>query len=206
MPIKRTSKSAKNPKSKKATAPAKKKDSIREFEIVSNELILSKICMIRGHKVLLDFHLADLFGVSTKALKQAVKRNKDRFPLDFIFELTSAEMKSLRSQFVTLKTGHGQHTKYKSFAFTEQGVAMLSGVLNSKTAIRLNIQIVRLFIKMCELLMNKKDVLLYIEKQEARLNKHDEDIAVIFKYLKQLLQPPNPPRRQIGFRGNNAHD
>lgn len=206
MAVKRTRTAANKSKTKKAASRTKKKDTSREFEIVSNELILSKICMIRGHKVLLDFHLAELFGVPTKRLKEAVRRNRDRFPSDFIFELTATEMKSLRTQFASLENGRGQYSKYKSFAFTEQGIAMLSGVLNSKTAIRLNIQIVRLFIKMRELLMNKKDILIYIEKQEARLNKHDEDIAIIFKYLKQLLQPSVPPRRQIGFRRNDQRD
>lgn len=142
MPVKQIKKSTTKPKSKKTTSRTKEKDPIQEFEIVSNELILSKICMVRGHKVLLDFHLAELFGVATKRLKEAVKRNRDRFPSDFIFELTLAKMKSLRTQFASLETGRGQYSKYKSFAFTEQGIAMLSGVLNSKTAIRLNIQIV----------------------------------------------------------------
>ena len=168
--------------------------------MIPDELVMNKIYLIRGQKVMLDTDLAELYGVETKRLKEAVRRNIDRFPADFMFELTLAEFESLRTQFATLKTGRGQHIKYIPFAFTEQGVSMLSGVLNSETAIRVHIQIIRVFAKMKELLLTHKDILLQLEKIEKKLSGHDEDIQLIFKYLKQLLNPVQPPRRKIGFR------
>ena len=138
--------------------------------------------------------------MDTRRLKEAVRRNIDRFPEDFMFELTPNEFDSLRSQIATLKTGRGQHPKYMPFAFTEQGVAMLSSVLKSETAIRVNIQIIRVFTRMREMIMTHKDILLQLEKIEKKLTGHDEDIALIFQYLKQLLNPPSPPRQKIGFK------
>jgi len=132
-------------------------------------------------------------------LKKAVERNIDRFPEDFMFELTQKEFESLRSQFATSKTGRGG-ARYLPMAFTEQGVAMLSSVLNSETAIRVNIQIIRVFTKMRELLSTHKDILLQLEKMEKKLTGHNADIALIFKYLKQLLNPPQPARPTIGFK------
>jgi len=171
--------------------------------MIPDELVMNKIYLIRGQKVMLDEDLAELYGVENKRLKEAVRRNIDRFPDDFMFELTPAEFESLRTQFATLKTGRGQHTKYTPFVFTEQGVSMLSGVLNSETAIRVHIQIIRVFAKMRELLLTHKDILLQLEKIEKKLTGHDEDIQLIFQYLKQLLNPPQPPRRKIGFRRKN---
>ena len=167
--------------------------------MLPDELVINKIYLIRGQKVMLDSDLADLYGTETKVLKQAVKRNRDRFPDDFIFELTHEEFESLRSQFVTSKKGRGG-ARYLPLAFTEQGVSMLSGVLNSETAVRVHIQIIRVFAKMRELLLTHKDILLQLEKIEKKLTGHDEDIQLIFQYLKQLLNPPQPPRRKIGFR------
>src|SRR6185503_5262487 len=126
-----------------------------------------------------------------------------RFPEDFMFELTPAEFDSLRSQIATLKKGRGQHSKYMPFAFTEQGVGMLSSVLNSETAIRVNIQIVRVYTRMREMIMTNKDILLQLEKMEKRLSGHDKDIQIIFKYLKQLINQPSQPRRRIGFKADN---
>jgi ORF6N domain len=143
--------------------------------------------------------LSELYGVSTKAFKQAVKRNIDRFPEDFMFEMTSEELKNWRSQFVTSNSDK-MGLRYPPFCFTEQGVAMLSSVLNSETAIHVNIRIIRVFTKMRELLLTHKDILLQLEKIEKKLSGHDEDIQLIFQYLKQLLNPPQPPRRKIGFR------
>ncbi len=117
-----------------------------------------------------------------------------------MFYLTAEEFESLRSQFVTSKAGRGG-TRYLPMAFTEQGVAMLSSVLNSETAIRVNIQIIRIFTRMREIIMTNKDILLQLEKIEQKLSKHDEDIKLVFKYLKQLLTPPEQPARQkIGFK------
>jgi hypothetical protein len=122
-----------------------------------------------------------------------------------MFQLTATEWDSLRSQFVILENGRGKHSKYTPYVFTEQGVAMLSGVLKSETAIQVHIQIIRAFAKMRELLSTHKDILVQLEKIEKRLTGHDEDIALIFEYLKKLLNPPQPPRRRIGFRQNNDH-
>ena len=171
--------------------------------IIPDELVINKIYLIRGQKVMVDRDLAKLYGVPTKAFNQAVKRNAERFPGDFMFRLTKKEWESLRSQIVTLEIGRGKYPKYLPYVFTEQGVAMLSSVLNSETAIRVNIQIIRVFTKMRELLLTHKDILLQLEKMEKKLTGHDEDIALIFKYLKQLLNPPPPPRNKIGFRRKN---
>jgi hypothetical protein len=171
--------------------------------MIPDELVINKIYIIRGHKVMLDRDLAELYQVETRTLNQAVRRNIDRFPEDFMFQLTEEEWQSLRSQFVILKTGRGQHSKFLPFAFTEQGVAMLSSVLNSETAIRVNIQIIRVFTRMRQMLLTHKDILLQLEKVERKLTGHDEDIQLIFKYLKQLLNPPQQPRKRIGFKTSN---
>ena len=172
--------------------------------IIPDELVMNKIYLIRGQKVMLDFDLAELYALETKILKRAVKRNLKRFPVDFMFELTLEEHQSLRYQIGTLK--QGQHSKYKPYAFTEQGVAMLSSILNSQTAIEVNIQIIRVFTKMRALLMTHKDILLQLEKIEKKLGSHDEQIALVFTYLKKLLNPPLPPRSRIGFRRKDEKD
>ena len=174
--------------------------------IIPDELVINKIYLIRGQKIMVDMDLAKLYGVPTKAFNQAVKRNAERFPGDFMFRLTKKEWESLRSQFVTLEIGRGKYPKYLPYVFTEQGVAMLSSVLNSETAIRVNIQIIRVFTKMRELLLTHKDILLQLEKIEKKLTGHDEDIQLIFQYLKQLLNPPRPPRNKIGFRRKDEKD
>jgi len=170
--------------------------------MIPDELVMNKIYVIRGQKVMLDNDLADLYDIETKRLKESVRRNIDRFPEDFMFELTPAEFESLRSQIATSKIGRGG-ARYLPMAFTEQGVAMLSSVLKSETAIRVNIQIIRIFTKMREMIMTHKDILLQLEKIEKKLAGHDEDITLIFGYLKQLLNPPQPPRRKIGFKREN---
>ena len=172
--------------------------------------IINKIYLIRDLKVMLvpmaiGIDLAELYSVETKQLKRQVRRNIDRFPEDFMFELNKEEYDSLRSQIGTLK--RGEHSKYLPMAFTEQGVAMLSSVLSSKMAIEVNIQIIRVFSKMRALILSNKEILLKLElveknmiKNEAGMKKHDEDIQVIFKVLKQLVNPPQPPRTRIGFK------
>jgi hypothetical protein len=174
--------------------------------LIPDEVVMNKIYFIRGQKVMLDKDLAELYDVETKRLKEAVRRNINRFPSDFMFELSPKEWEALRSQFATLKIGRGQHSKYMPFAFTEQGVAMLSSVLNSETAIAVNIQIIRVFTKMRQLLLTNKDILLQLEKIENKLTRHNDDIALIFEYLKQLLNPPQPPRRKIGFKSGDDED
>ena len=147
---------------------------------------------------MLDRDLAELYGVETKYLKRQVRRNIQRFPSDFMFELTKEELASLRSQFGTLK--RGGHSKYLPMAFTEQGVAQLSMVINSEQAILVNIQIIRLFAKMRKILIENKDVLLRLEQIEKQTSKSSTDIEAIFSALRGLLIPETPERTRIGFR------
>jgi hypothetical protein len=168
--------------------------------MITDELVIDKIYLIRGQKVMLDKDLAELYDVETRVLNQAVKRNAGRFPEDFMFQLTTAEFENLMSHFVTSRWGG---LRKLPFAFTEQGVAMLSSVLNSETAIRVNIQIIRVFTRMRQILLTHKDILLQLEKIERKLARHDEDIKLIFNYLKQLLSPPQQPRKRIGFKRSN---
>ena len=170
--------------------------------MIPDELVVNKIYVIRGQKIMLDRDLAELYGVETKRLKEAVRRNIHRFPGDFMFEMTFEELKNWRTQFATSKS-EKMGLRRPPFCFTEQGVAMLSSVLNSETAIAVNIQIIRVFTRMRELLLTHKDILLQLEKIEKKLTGHDEDIAIIFQYLKKLLTPPQPPRTRIGFRRND---
>jgi len=172
-------------------------------ELVPIAIGMNKIYLIRGQKVMLDMDLAELYSIETKQLKRQVKRNLFRFPDDFMFELSQEELTNLRSQIGTSNRGG---IRYAPYAFTEQGVAMLSSVLNSETAIRVNIQIIRVFTRMRELLLTHKDILIKLEKLEKKMTGYDGDIALIFQYLKQLLNPPQPPRRKIGFRRKDQKD
>jgi hypothetical protein len=177
---------------------------------IAENRIINKIYLIRGQKVMLDRDLAELYSVETRVLNQAVRRNKGRFPEDFMFQLAEAEFKDLISQNVTSSWGG---IRKPPLAFTEQGVAMLSSVLNSETAIEVNIQIIRIFTRMRELLLTHKDILIKLErmekkmiKQGGKLQKDDRDIRLIFEYLKQLLNPPVEPRPCIGFRRAEEKD
>ena len=165
--------------------------------LVSEENILEKIYLIRGQKVMLDRDLAEMYGVEVKRLNQAVKRNTTRFPEDFMFQISKDEFQNLKSQIVTSSWGGVRKLPY---VFTEQGVAMLSSVLNSETAIQVNIQIIRLFTKMKQLILDNKDLWMKIEKIEQHLLKNDEEIKTIFAYLKKLLIQENKPRNPIGFK------
>lgn len=162
--------------------------------LIPQEIIISKIFYIRGKRIILDKDIAELYGVKTKVLNQAVKRNLPRFPDDFMFQLTKEEDNSLRSQFVTLK--RGQHSKYPSYAFTEQGVAMLSSVLNSEQAIKVNIQIIRTFVKIREILLTNKELREKIEKLES---KYDQQFRMIFDTIKRLIEPSKKQSAEIGF-------
>jgi phage regulator Rha-like protein len=168
--------------------------------ILLMESVEHKIFLIRGQKVMLSIHLAGLYDVKTKVLIQTVKRNISRFPEDFMFQLTWGETQSLRSQFVTLnKIGRGKHLKYLPYAFTEQGVAMLSSVLNSERAIRVNIAIMRAFVKLRQILITHKELAHKLEQLERKIEKHDADIQTIFEAIRQLMAPPEKPKRRIGF-------
>ena len=155
------------------------------------------IYIIRGQKVMLDSDLAALYGVETRVLKQAVRRNRKRFPSDFMFELTKEENRSLRSQNVILEPG--RYSKYLPFAFTEQGVAMLSTVLNSERAIEVNIAIMRVFVRLREMMATHKELAFKLIELEERLEGHDEQIQNIFEAIQQLMTPPETARKKIGF-------
>jgi hypothetical protein len=161
------------------------------------ERITRAILLIRGQKVMLDADLARLYGVETKALNRAVKRNIERFPSDFMFQLTREEAGRLRRQTGTLKTGRGEHRKYRPHAFTEQGVAMLSSVLRSERAVRVNVEIMRAFVQLRQLLSSHADLARKLEALEA---KYDAQFKVVFDAIRELMAPPEPPgKRRIGF-------
>jgi phage regulator Rha-like protein len=168
--------------------------------LVPVELIEKKIYLIRGHKVMLDSDLAELYGVATKVLLQAVKRNLNRFPEDFMFILKYQDVVALRSQIVTLKKGRGEHRKYLPYVFTEQGVAMLSSVLNSERAVQVNIAIMRAFVKLREMLSTNKELALKLAQLERKMEKHDEEIKLIFDAIRELMKPPEAKTKKIGFR------
>ncbi len=166
-------------------------------ELVPQEIIESKILMIRGHRVMLDRDLAKLYGVETFNLNKAVKRNIDRFPADFMFQLTQEEIKNLIFHFGISSWGGVRKMPY---AFTEQGVAMLSSVLHSKRAIHVNIAIMRAFVKLKTIIATHKELAHKLKELELKIEKHDADIGTIFEAIRQLMSPPEPPKRKIGFR------
>src|SRR3990172_2272519 len=169
-----------------------------KIDIIPQESIESKIFSIRGKRVMFDRDLANLYQVETKVLNQAVKRNIQRFPDDFMFQLTKEEFNSLRSQIVTLK--RGQHRKYLPYVFTEQGVAMLSSVLNSERAIQVNIAIMRAFVRLREVLSTHKKLANKLDELERKTEKHDEEIRAIFGVIRQLMTVPAEPKGKIGFQ------
>jgi len=161
---------------------------------ITNEIIQNKIHIINGQKVMLDFDLAELYEVPTKILNQSVKRNLDRFPVDFMFKVDINEHRNLRSQIVTSSYGG---RRYSFCAFTEQGVAMLSSVLNSKKAIQVNIQIMRAFTKLRQMIVNYSELKEKIEELEER---YDENFRMVFELIKNMLIEEEKPKEQIGFR------
>jgi len=168
-----------------------------EPSLVPVERIERAILLIRGKKVMLDADLASLYGVETRVLVQAVKRNLERFPADFMFQLSKEEVDFLRSQIVTLKRGRGQHTKYLPYAFTEQGVAMLSSVLRSPRAIQVNIEIMRAFVRLRQMLASHAEL---ARKLDALEKKYDVQFKAVFDAIRQLMAPPEPKKRRLGFR------
>ncbi len=161
------------------------------------EIIEKKIYMIRGHKVMLSMHLAELYGVENRVLIQSVKRNIDRFPSDFMFRLNDSEARYLVSQNVI------PHIKYLGgslpYAFTEQGVAMLSSILRSKKAIHVNIAIMRAFVKLRQILSTHKELAYKLSELERKIERHDAEIQAIFDAIRQLMKPPEKPKKKIGF-------
>tara|TARA_B100001964_G_C13977733_1_gene484782 strand:- start:162 stop:671 length:510 start_codon:yes stop_codon:yes gene_type:complete len=165
-------------------------------DLIPSEVIKTKIFFFRGKKVMIDHDLAELYEVSTKVLNQAVKRNKDRFPEDFMFQLTEDEFQDLKSQFVTSSSEHGGR-RYTPFVFTEQGVAMLSGVLTSDRAIMVNIQIMRTFTKMREMLRENDDLRFKIEFLEKQ---YDEQFVMVFEAIRRLTNETTTDDEDIGFK------
>jgi hypothetical protein len=201
---------------------------------ISPEQIASAILILRGQRVLHDSELAALYGVSTKRFNQQVRRNRRRFPADFMFQLTAEETSSLRSQIATLKTsggqlrkstpyvketkclrsqiatlkaGRGQHRKYSPYVFTEHGAIMAATILNSTRAIEMSVYVVRAFVQLREMLASNKELARRFAQLETRLDKklttHDEAIAAILSAIRQLMHPPVPKRRQIGFTADH---
>jgi hypothetical protein len=168
-----------------------------EPSLVPVERIDRAILLIRGKKVMLDADLASLYGVETRVLVQAVKRNLGRFPEDFMFQLSKEEADFLRSQIVTLKRGRGHHSKYLPYVFTEQGVAMLSSVLRSPRAIQVNIEIMRAFVRLRQMLASHAEL---ARKLDALEQKYDTQFKAVFDAIRQLMAPPEPKRRPMGFR------
>jgi phage regulator Rha-like protein len=163
--------------------------------LVPIERIERLILLIRGQKVMLDSHLAELYGVSTKRLNEQVQRNLKRFPSDFMLQLTEEELEILRSQIATSSKSHGGR-RYRPFAFTEQGVAMLSSVLNSDRAIQVNIEIIRAFVKLREILSTHKDL---ARKLQALEKKYNAQFKVVFDAIRELMAPPKTSEKEIGF-------
>ncbi|MBW2703780.1 MAG: ORF6N domain-containing protein [Deltaproteobacteria bacterium] len=166
--------------------------------------IEGQIYELRGRRVLLDHDLAKLYGVETKVLNQAVRRNQDRFPDDFMFRLDAEESDSLRSQIVTLKSGRGQHRKFLPFAFTEQGVAMLSSVLRSPRAIQVNIEIMRAFVRLRQVQSQNTELTTRLTELEHKVVNHDESIRAIFNAIRQLIDKPVQEKKQIGFASDKT--
>ena len=169
---------------------------------IPDRIVESKILLIKGKKVMIDKDIAELYGVTTKRLNEQVKRNHTRFPEDFMFQLTGIEKSE-----VVANCDHLNNLKYSPnlpYAFTEYGVVMLASVLNSERAIEVNIQIVRVFTRLREMVLTHKDILLKLEQLEKQVVNNSGDIQIIFTALNELLEQPNPPRKQIGFKPDDV--
>lgn len=173
---------------------------MKKFISIPEEMVIRKIYQIRNQRVMLDDDLAGLYQVKTRRLNEQVKRNMDRFPEDFMFQLTAAEWANLMSQNATSSWGGRRKLP---FAFTEHGVLMLSSVLNSQRAIQVNIRIMRIYAKLKGILLNHKDILVKLEKLEGRVGKHSDNFKIVFDYLRELLNPKAASDRTIGFKRKN---
>jgi len=171
---------------------------------IYDERIGKSIYLIRGHRVMLSASLAELYGVEPRVLMQAVKRNIERFPLDFMFQLSTEEFQNLKSQIVI--SSWGGLRRARPYAFTEQGVAMLSGVLNSQRAIHVNITIMRVFFRLRQIMASQKALAGKLAELEERIQDHDEQITDIFKAIRRLMTPPTNPKRKIGFHLKEKQD
>lgn len=175
-----------------------------ETQIIPDEIVMNQIYYIRGQKVMIDRDLAVLYNVETRILKQAVRRNITRFPDDFMFEMTKEEFQNWRSQFV-ISNSDLMGLRFMPFCFTEQGVAMLSSVLNSERAINVNIQIIRIFTRIRHMLMDNTELRLEIEKIKSKLDNQDKNMEVVFRYLDELIESKEDPkpRKRIGFKSED---
>ena len=183
--------------------PKKKKRSTALQPVIPPQLIERRIYLIRGLTVMLDEDLAELYDVPTKALNQGFKRNLDRFPEDFAFQLSREEWASLRSQTVTSRSWGGRRSP--PFAFTEQGVAMLSSVLRSERAVQVNIAIMRAFVRLRQILATHKDLARKIQSLERKDAEHDAKFRAVFEAIRELMKPPPaPPKPRIGFKGSKS--
>ncbi|HEK21355.1 MAG TPA: ORF6N domain-containing protein [Bacteroidetes bacterium] len=172
---------------------------MQENPLLTDEVIASKIIIVRDCKVMLDADLAELYGVETKRLKEQVRRNLERFPPSFMFELTKDEAAALRSQKASLN--RGEHSKYLPFVFTEHGILMLSNVLKSQRAIQVSIRIIDIFVKLRQLLVNNAELWLEIERIKSKLDSQDKNMEIVFQYFDQLLSLKNESvRRRIGYK------
>jgi len=166
------------------------------------EQIGRSILVVRGQRVILDRELAAIYGSTTKRLNEQVKRNRDRFPEDFMFQLTAEEADRSRSQIATLKNGRGQNIKYRPYVFTEHGAIQAANVLNSPRAIAMGVYVVRAFVQLRELLASKTALVRKLNELEDKLKNHDEAITAILSAIRELMNPPPPKRRPIGFTAN----
>jgi len=164
--------------------------------ITTPETIERKIYLVRGQKVMLDSDLAELYGVTTKRLNEQVRRNADRFPGDFMFQLSSNEFESLRSQIATLKQGRGQHRKYLPSVFTEHGALMAASVLNTPRAVEVSLYVVRAFVRLREMIASHEDLVRKLDELEK---KYDGQFHVVFETIRQLMIREEKPKRKIGF-------
>jgi hypothetical protein len=169
-------------------------------QLIPVQQVEGLIHLARGEKVLLDSDVAMLYGVETKALNRAVKRNRSRFPADFMFQLTAEEAANLKRQFGTSSSGHGGRRRSLPYAFTEQGVAMLSSVLRSDRAVQVNVAIMRAFVSLRRMLSANETLARKLAELERRLESHDEAIGSLFDAIRQLMAPPAKPHKQIGFQ------
>jgi hypothetical protein len=175
---------------------------VSERRLIPLESIQRTILVVRGRKVVVDVDLAAIYGIPVKALNQAVKRNTERFPADFMFQLTAQEVKALRSQPVTLDGGgRGRHRKYLPYVFTEHGAVMAASVLNSARAVQMSLYVVRAFLRLREWVAGQADLVAKLAELERLVAGHDQELKVIIQAVRQLMTPPDGPRRRIGFKG-----
>jgi hypothetical protein len=175
-----------------------------EAGLVTTESVERTILVLRGRRVILDTDLAALYGVTVAAFNQAVKRNMERFPADFAFQLTREEYESLRSQFVILKAGRGTHRKYLPYVFTEHGAVMAASVLNSPKAVEMSVEVVRAFVRLRQILASNRQLAARVDDLERKMNQsnagHSKNIGTLFDAVRSLMTAPEKPKRQIGFQ------